>query len=320
MAHDFFHPLHQALQTEPVVVAIVTKTQGSVPREAGALMGITSDRTWGTIGGGAGEHKVIQAARQVLQDGRSQRITIDLSGVTTRPTQGVCGGWMTVMLHRWQGTEAIALTDSILHSLSAGQSVTLALPCDRATLPQLTSATSTSDAIVYQTLHPNPTLLIVGAGHVGMALAQVAHFVGFQIWIQDDRPDIDRHVLPPDTILHHEPIPSWLSALPEQCYVALVTRGYPHDLAALRSLLTYPTPPRYLGMIGSQKRVRLVLNELEPDERDRLQPIYAPIGLDIGAETPEEIAVSICAELIQVRRGGSGRSLSGRSVVALGTP
>jgi len=280
-------------------------------------MGITGDRTWGTIGGGAGESKVIRAARQVLQDGANPSVIVDLSGVPGRPTQGVCGGWMEVMLHCWQGDEAIALAARILHTLSTGRSVILALPRASAVLPQFTQTVSESDSVIYQTLHPDPILLIVGAGHVGIALAHVAYIAGFQVWMQDDRSEIERDRLPPDAILYHEAISTWLPALPENLYVALVTRGYPHDLSTLRSLLTYPIQPRYLGMIGSQKRVRFVLNALEPEERDRLQTIYAPIGLDIGAETPEEIAVSICAELIQVRRGGSGRSLSGQSTVLL---
>lgn len=103
-------------------------------------------------------------------------------------------------------------------------------------------------------------------------------------------------------------------------YVALITRSYQHDLAALKAIL--PRSPRYIGMIGSQKRVKTVLQTLRQEGisgmdaalvASQLDAIHAPIGLDLGALTPAEIAVSICAELITVYRGGSGRSLSGRS-------
>jgi xanthine dehydrogenase accessory factor len=93
-------------------------------------------------------------------------------------------------------------------------------------------------------------------------------------------------------------------------YVALVTRGYLQDLAALRLLFNYQLP--YIGMIGSKKRVNTVYKTLQAEgcSIEFFNQIYAPIGLDIGALTPEEIAVSICAELIKVRRGGTGNFLS----------
>ncbi len=99
-----------------------------------------------------------------------------------------------------------------------------------------------------------------------------------------------------------------------ELYAALVTRGYIHDLEALRTLVQRPA--KYIGMIGSEKRVKTVLQALRENVPSVdtytafSQFIHAPIGLDIGALTPEEIAVSICAELIQVRRGGTGLPLS----------
>ncbi|MCL6435693.1 MAG: XdhC family protein [Leptolyngbyaceae cyanobacterium HOT.MB2.61] len=113
-----------------------------------------------------------------------------------------------------------------------------------------------------------------------------------------------------------KPITEALQSLPEisQLYVALVTRGFTYDLEALQILMQRST--QYIGMIGSAKRVRTVFQTLHQSvgalQATELRQIYAPIGLDIGALTPEEIAISICAELIKVRRGGTGRSLSER--------
>jgi xanthine dehydrogenase accessory factor len=102
-----------------------------------------------------------------------------------------------------------------------------------------------------------------------------------------------------------------LNRIPD-LYVALVTRNYLQDLAALRLLCNLQV--QYIGMIGSVKRVNTVYKNLEDEGYlpELIQSIYAPIGLDIGALTPEEIAVSICAELIKVRRGGTGASLSAK--------
>jgi xanthine dehydrogenase accessory factor len=148
-------------------------------------------------------------------------------------------------------------------------------------------------------------------------LAKVAHLAGFQIWIQDDRPEwanTDRY--PQANQIFQQPIAQILDRLQhqEQLYVALVTRGFQCDLEALVGLLQNQISCCYLGMIGSEKRVRQVYRAIEQKgiPEAKLKAIYAPIGLDIGALTPEEIAVSIVAELIMVRRGGTGRSLSCR--------
>ena len=101
-------------------------------------------------------------------------------------------------------------------------------------------------------------------------------------------------------------------------YVALVARGYPQDIEALKALLQYPLAYQYVGAIGSQKRIRMVCQAMHSQGistkklAERFPNFHAPIGLDIGALTPEEIAISICAELIKVRRGGTGRSLCDR--------
>lgn len=311
---SFFQQTLHALERGPIALALVLQTQGSVPREVGTWMGIAEDRTWGTIGGGAGEQKVITAAQQVLHSGLPQRVEIDLSGHPQRQVQGVCGGWMEVWVARWQGETAIALVSALLRSLNQGKSIGVTLPLQPDQLPSLSATHSASPHLssdrtqFYCPLHPDPTLLIVGGGHVGVALAQVAQFAGFQVWVQDDRPDFaDPSRFPPHTRTDTTDLDKLLPTLPAPLYVALVTRGYGHDLNALRSLLHHHPFPDYVGMIGSQKRVNLVFRELETEGclGDRRSCIHAPIGLDIGAQTPEEIAVSICAELIHRRRLGS---------------
>jgi xanthine dehydrogenase accessory factor len=158
-------------------------------------------------------------------------------------------------------------------------------------------------------VHERPaTLLIVGAGHVGKALATIGDMCGFSVEIVDDRPEFANAERFPeadritcgrfDEVLEGYPIDS-------NTYVVCVTRGHKHDETSLR--LVAPTDAAYVGMIGSKRRVGAVLKHLVEDGIDRgaVERVHTPIGLDIGAETPEEIAVSIMAEIIQARRGGS---------------
>jgi xanthine dehydrogenase accessory factor len=301
-----------------VVVATVISTKGSVPREVGAKMLITCDRCIDTIGGGAGEAKVIAQARKVLQTGEKRRIEIDLTGSPKRQTEGVCGGWMEILLERWQGDVAIAIAQQIITELKLGRSVILVTNFGDGhpyLIKEKGERKKEKDSEFFiEVLEPEPMLLIVGAGHVGEQLARVAHLVGFQIAIQDDRPEWANSERYPQADFIYSNIEQALEAFSNHpsLHVALVTRGYRYDLDALMALLNRNLPCAYIGMIGSERRVMQVYEQTKQMgiSEDKLKSIYAPIGLDIGALTPAEISVSISAELIMLRRGGNGRSLS----------
>ena len=162
---EFYQQLAQAMVKSPVVLATVTHIKGSVPREVGAKMFVCSDGCiGGTIGGGAGEAKVITQALKVLETGEKQFIEIDLSGTQTRETQGVCGGRMQVWLERWAGKDAIVLVHQILDILNSGQAGALVTPFDSAGFPyvrlsysdgRLTQSLETTIEMLYATsLHP----------------------------------------------------------------------------------------------------------------------------------------------------------------------
>ncbi|WP_315792006.1 XdhC/CoxI family protein [Fischerella sp. JS2] len=316
----FYQVLAQTLQKNSVVLATVVKTKGSVPREIGAKMLISSDgKTFDTIGGGAGEAKVYQQALQVLQTGEKQFVEIDLSGASHSQTQGVCGGTMLVWLELWSGYQALELVKQILKKLTLEQTAVLITPFTPDQKPYLTTTQTLNSPLILrdqafiELLSPPPKLLISGAGHIAIPLSQIAKIAGFQVIVQDDRPDFATNQrFPEAAIVLAKPIIAIQEILNNvsDLYVALVTRSYVQDLTALRLILNYQ--PKYIGMIGSEKRVHTVYKILQTEgySEKLLQQIYAPIGLDIGAFTPEEIAVSICAELIKVRRGGSGLSLS----------
>jgi xanthine dehydrogenase accessory factor len=171
--------------------------------------------------------------------------------------------------------------------------------------------------VFIEPIEPAPAVYIFGAGHVGQFVARVAHDAGFRVHVVDDREKFaNRERFPDATEIIVEDIPTWLanSALASSAYVVVVTRGHRHDLDALRALA--PRNLRYLGLIGSRAKVKRIYDVLVEDGSvaiDRLEAVHAPIGLDIGAVTPQEIAVSIVAELIAIRRG-KGDAVAGASL------
>jgi xanthine dehydrogenase accessory factor len=160
--------------------------------------------------------------------------------------------------------------------------------------------------VYIEPIEPSPELYIVGAGHVGFHLAKIAHEVGFRIHVVDDREkfaNADRFPSAVEIVV--DDIPAWIARanLPPHAYAVIVTRGHTNDLEALRALA--PRELRYLGLIGSRAKVARIYDALAEDRMspEALARVHAPIGLDIGAVTPQEIAVSILAELIAVKHG-----------------
>ena len=146
---------------------------------------------------------------------------------------------------------------------------------------------------VYQ---PAPTLLIVGGGHIGRPLAEMARIVGFNVQVVDVRPE--RATVPQ---LDPTAITPWT-------YVVLITEDHVTDEQALRQVVD--TPAAYVGMIGSRRKVGVIFDHLRAEgvSEERLVHVYAPIGLDLGGRSPAEIALAILAEIVQVRYGGTGTS------------
>src|ERR1051326_8609592 len=159
--------------------------------------------------------------------------------------------------------------------------------------------------VYIEPIEPSPELYVIGAGHVGFHLARVAHEVGFRVHVVDDREKFaneDRFPTAVEIVV--DDIPAWIARthLPPHAYAVVVTRGHTNDLEALRALA--PRDLRYLGLIGSRAKVARIYDALAEDglPAERLQRVHAPIGLDIGAVTPQEIAVSILAELTADKR------------------
>ena len=157
-----------------------------------------------------------------------------------------------------------------------------------------------------------PTLIVFGGGHVGKAVIHLARWLGFRTVVADDRPEFASPDAIPDAEQH---LVCALSELPQrvaingQTYLVLTTRGVPVDVEGLPALLD--SPAAYIGVIGSRRRWETAAAELEAKgvPREKLDRVASPMGLELNAETPEEIAVSILSEIIRNRRGGSGEPM-----------
>jgi len=242
---------------EQGVLATVTATRLSVPRQAGTKMIIHSDGSvTGTVGGGAAEAMVIRRANEVLSSGECQNVAVDLTG-----KQGVCGGAMDVFL----------------------EPVLRAYP-----------------------------FIVVGAGHVGQAMARVGQELGFRCTVIDDRPEF---LAAADKIPGIRTIaanPAELAdrlTVPQRAAVLVCSRNHKLDAGYLEALLRLEIAGGrefvFFGSLGSQAkatRLREVIGAI-PELADRMAQVRLPVGLEIGAESPAEIALSILAEALAVLRG-----------------
>jgi len=173
--------------------------------------------------------------------------------------------------------------------------------------------------ILFEHIKAEPRLVIAGAGHVGASLARLAALVGYRVTLIDDRAKFVARELfssPAEQSIELVAAPNWIDAMHDAIgngrgvSVAIVTRGHKQDEDCLRAAAE--TNPNYIGMIGSKRRTNIVLNKLyeEGVADDQLRRVHAPIGLDIGAVSPEEVALAILAEIVNKRHGGSGESMS----------
>lgn len=162
--------------------------------------------------------------------------------------------------------------------------------------------------------HPQPELVVVGAGHIARPLCTMGSLLGCRVTVMDDRPDFATRERFPEAarvekVDFSDPFRD--VAIHPLTHLVLVTRGHRYDYECLRRVLRADPQPAYIGMIGSRRRVRATYAQLleEGVSRERIAAVRAPVGLDVGAETPAEIAVSVAAEIVLLWRGGSGTPL-----------
>ncbi len=170
--------------------------------------------------------------------------------------------------------------------------------------------------ILFERIQGEPRLVICGAGHVGASLAKLASLMGYRATLIDDRAEFVTRKIFPEGNIELVAAENWSQAVEAAVgnghgvSVAIVTRGHSEDEQCLRAVI--PIDVDYVGLIGSKRRTNIVLDRLRQAgaSEESLKSVHAPVGLDIGAVTPEEVALAIMAEIVAVRRGGKGSSLS----------
>src|SRR6185437_2530589 len=334
-------------QQRACVYCAVVETRGSTPQKAGAAMLVFPDGSQrGTLGGGCIEAEVKQRALRVLASGsgRPEVLTFCLDDNYGWDDGLICGGRMSILadplvapragdyyrrlrslVEDGRGcTQAVALSatwnlmpgDRFLFDASgelvAQTSEAVVPPEVSQSLVPLTERPSPSNrhGIAYLPVLPRITLLIVGGGHVGQAVARLAAEIDFEVWVIDDRASYTNRERFPSAqrLLVGEIGPLLQQLAPEltpSTYCLIVTRGHNHDEEALYHLAS--TQAGYVGMIGSKRKIKLIFEDLlaKGVTGDALARVQAPLGLAIGSQTVPEIAISIVAELIACRNLGT---------------
>ena len=320
------------------VVATIVRASGSTPAPADSTMMVRTQppyRSSGTIGGGCLDENVFWCVKEDPARTRSRFFTFNLND-DIGDTGLTCGGTIDVLLEPVDAS-ALPVYDELVRAEEAGEPRVLAsvimpegpsrisvftrdgvlVAGDAGSLQQHIAQLSSEDRegtvrmkvgeieIVLRYVIPAPRLVVFGGGHVGAALVKCAALAGFRVTLVDDRP---RYALRERTPEAHGIICAPFDEAVEQCavgpatYVVIVTRGHKHDERILERVLA--CGPRYTGMIGSVRKVAVTFGNLRERGIDAatLARVHAPVGLDIGSVTPGEIAVSIVAELIAIRR------------------
>ncbi len=326
-----------------VALCTIIKKSGSVPREVGARMLVREDGSIsGTVGGGIGEHEVIQAAIASIKAGKSCLLDFSLAGEKGLDSAAICGGRFTIFIGCWSQTEDLELATAIAATLTGGKTHSLceslpqnenspvertlfdpagnriisspaatSLPVpsvkkntgeDKSSAVQLLPG-NTSDFLLSEITLP-PRMVIFGGGHLALPLVEMANWCRFAVTVIDDRPEFsnqERFPLADKVITAPMEEVSDLYIPGANTWLVLITREHKHDYILLKQLLG--TEYAYLGMIGSRRRTTKVKQRLidEGFAQTEVEKLYSPIGIEIKAQTPAEIAISIMAEIIKVK-------------------
>jgi xanthine dehydrogenase accessory factor len=328
------HPLIQALkQGLPVVMGAIVRIAGSAPRTPGARIMVLADGTlFGSVGGGALEGVCQAKAQELFRNSSSfAELNFNLNAEATAKEGMHCGGSATVLLQlvepdqlelfqqlhddALRGLQPMLLTtlphnglpprlmyfDPGHNNLPAGLREDILRKSRRTPFLILHAG---EEIFVDPLVHPG-VVHLVGAGHVAMATAHLASFSGFEVVVMDDRPEFASAARYPAAreVLVLDTFERCIHDLGKNDYVIIVTRSHLHDKEVLAQALD--TGAGYIGMIGSRRKRDAIYEALLQEgftEAD-LGRVHCPIGLSIGADTPEEIGLSIVAELVQVRAG-----------------
>ena len=288
----------------PAVLATVVATRGSTYRRAGARM-LIAEGGWlaGSISGGCLESDLVHTAWARTEDGPAL-VEYDATGeddVALGLGLG-CNGATTVLLAR------LPSDGGVLSLLERGLTSPLTIETDPITgASREVARAEPREGVLVETLAPPPALLIFGAGHDAIPLARLGTDLGWRVTVADARLTHARAERFPGASVLHAPYPD--APIPGGAHVVVMTHSYASDLVLLRRLL--PSGAASIGQLGPRARTERLLSELgfAPTEA-QLARLRAPVGLDLGAEGPDEIALAIVAEIVALRKGRNGGSLT----------
>jgi xanthine/CO dehydrogenase XdhC/CoxF family maturation factor len=295
------------------VLATVVSVAGSSYRQAGARMLIDGEGSWiGSVSGGCLEEDVRLRAQRVATTGEADLASYDTT-TENDLVWGVglgCHGVVHVLLEKLPPSPkwAAVLRENLSQRVSTELAVVwqASMPAPLGT--RLASELSESPGMMRsfrQRIDPPPALFVFGAGNDAQPLVRLAAELGWTVVVADARPDQASHdrfpaahqvvVAPPEEIVTH-------ASLPAGAIAVVMTHRYAHDVPILRELFAnHAQRIRYIGLLGPKKRAERILNDLARDgvvpAPEALQRFHAPVGLDLGADTPEEVALSIIAEI-----------------------
>jgi len=302
----------------PAMVLYVLESSGSSPGRQGFCMTVNAaGEMEGSIGGGIMEHKFIEMAKEKLLHANQGHVPVirkQIHDKTAAKNQSgmICSGEQTIFLHKVQQEEAVAIKDIIasLEQLKNGQ-LELSpkgIKFSKDIIPakdHYFSKRSEKNWVYKEKTGYKNHLFIVGGGHCSLAFSQVMSGMDFHIHLYDDRQNL--HTMMQNTFAHEKKIVNdygelrTLIAPGHNHYVVIMTLGYRTDDIALRALLDKDF--KYFGLLGSRKKIEKMFSDYIAlgFNKERLNRIHSPVGIIIKSETPEEIAVSIAAEIIQVK-------------------
>ncbi len=294
----------------PAALCTIVATRGSTPQCPGATMLVRSDMsTTGTLGGGCVEATVRKQAYEMLLAGKSGLASYVLDHDFGWDDGLICGGRMDVGIMPVARPDQLSAYQMALDDARKRRPARFPVVVDHEGSPQTW----------HVLLEVPPTLLIAGAGHVGHALARLAVDLDFHVVVIDDRVEFaarERFGRSVELVVGDIAQALRDRAADEGCYVVIVTRGHSHDEQALDAVIN--SPAGYIGLIGSRRKARIIFDDLKARgvAQQQLDRVHTPIGADIGAITVPEIAVSIAAQLVQVRRQQSPALVEGPSHAA----
>ena len=318
-------------RSEKGALATIIRKLGAAPRGTGAKMFVTERGAfYGTVGGGKVELDVIREAALVIESGKPTIMEYRMDSSGAEASGMICGGNVDILIEPVMdrqrdlykalaemerrvrpGLIVTSLSDTGFEKavLSEGKKIAGdGVPeevIDRFWEYLKRKNISVEGRTVIEPILFSPAVYIFGAGHISLFLSKIAAMVDFGVTVVDDRPEFANAERFPDAErIMVEPFDKVFEKLEfhGKEYVVIVTRGHASDETVLEEVMKQPT--RYVGMIGSRRKTNIIMEHLKEKgiAPDRLSAVHSPIGLSINAETPEEIAVAIVAEMISVRR------------------